>query len=306
MSKKKNKVSLESTLKSMDTEEWLDLKFYRPIGYQWALFFKKFGVSPNTITILSIFIGITAGVLFYFPDLKLNLIGMLCLIWANSYDSADGQLARMTKQYSRIGRILDGVSGDFWFIAIYMAICLRLYNDWGLWIWILAAAAGECHSIQAASADYLRNFHLFFVKGKNGSELDDSNTVKEQAKALKWKGNFVEKFFMLFYVPYTKSQERRTPKMQAFRKTLEEKFGEEGPTQEFSEAFRKESKPFMKYTNILSFNTRVIALFICLFINEPWLYFVFELVILNSLLIYMSIGYERLCKRFDLRLRGNA
>ncbi len=60
MSKTKSTPSLESTLKSLDTEEFIDIHFYRPIGYQWALFFNKLGVSPNSITIASIFIGIAA------------------------------------------------------------------------------------------------------------------------------------------------------------------------------------------------------------------------------------------------------
>ena len=95
-------------MKSMDTEEFIDIHFYRPIGYQWALFFNKLGVTPNAITIASIFIGIAAGICFYPKDLIINVIGMLLLIWANSYDSADGQLARMTGQKSALGRILDG------------------------------------------------------------------------------------------------------------------------------------------------------------------------------------------------------
>ena len=108
MSETKSTPSLESTLKSLDTEEFIDIHFYRPIGYQWALFFNKLGVSPNSITIASIFIGIAAGICFYFQSLAINVIGMLLLIWANSYDSADGQLARMTGQKSALGRILDG------------------------------------------------------------------------------------------------------------------------------------------------------------------------------------------------------
>ena len=98
MSETKSTPSLESTLKSLDTEEFIDIHFYRPIGYQWALFFNKLGVSPNSITIASIFIGIAAGICFYFQSLAINVIGMLLLIWANSYDSADGQLARMTEK----------------------------------------------------------------------------------------------------------------------------------------------------------------------------------------------------------------
>lgn len=114
-----------ATLKSADTEEHIDLAFYRPIGYAWACLARRLGVTPNAITIASIFLGIGAGVAFYFNDLVINAIGMLLLIWANSFDSADGQLARMTHNYSRIGRILDGMAGDIWFATIYVAICLR-------------------------------------------------------------------------------------------------------------------------------------------------------------------------------------
>ena len=140
MSNEISKNGLEATLKSADTEEWIDLLFYRPVGYRWALLFHKMGVTPNAITIASIFLGVAAGILFYYNDLLLNVIGMCLLVWANMYDSADGQLARMTGQKSEIGRILDGVSGDFWFISIYAAICLRLTPEWSYWIWILAAA----------------------------------------------------------------------------------------------------------------------------------------------------------------------
>ena len=76
-----------STLKSSDTEEHIDIYFYRPMGYAWALLFQKLGVSPNTVTILSIFLGVDAGIMFGFNDLKLNAIGILLLIWANTYDS---------------------------------------------------------------------------------------------------------------------------------------------------------------------------------------------------------------------------
>ena len=146
MSEKKTKPSLESTLKSMDTEEFIDIHFYRPIGYRWALLFRRLGISPNSVTIASIFIGIASGICFYPHDLTVNIIGMFLLVWANSYDSADGQLARMTGQKSALGRILDGTAGDIWFITIYAAICLRLTPQWGIWIWVFALITGMCHS----------------------------------------------------------------------------------------------------------------------------------------------------------------
>ena len=41
---------------------------------------------------------------------------------------------------------------------------------------------------------------------------------------------------------------------------------------------------------------RVIALFVSLFIDMPWLYFVFEITVLNSMLLYMIRTHERICK----------
>lgn len=91
----------------MDTEEWLDIHFTRPIGYVWALFFKRLHVHPNVVTIFSILLGMAAAVMFYFTDFWHNVAGVLLMMWANFYDSADGQLARMTGQKTHWGQFRD-------------------------------------------------------------------------------------------------------------------------------------------------------------------------------------------------------
>lgn len=297
------KPSLESTLKSNDTEEFIDIHFYRPIGYRWALLFQKLGVSPNAVTIASIFLGVGAGICFYFDNIWISLLGIFLLVWANSYDSADGQLARMTKQFSALGRVLDGFAGNLWFGSIYIAICLRLYPEWGGWIWVLACVTGYFHSKQAEMADYYRNVHLLFLKGKSGSELDNSAELTVKFKQLTWSKNFGAKLVLFFYRNYTTDQENRSPRLQEMLKLIKEKYGEVAP-EEFRKAFRMKSLPLMKYTNILSFNTRAIALFISILIGWPWLYFVFELTVLNVLLVYMVITHEKICKEFTGEIKA--
>lgn len=299
----------KDTLKSMDTEEPIDLMFYRPIGYAWALLCAKLGIVPNVITIASVFLGVGAGVMFYFNSMWLNVIGMLLLIWANSFDSADGQLARMTKQYSRLGRILDGLSGDLWFITIYFAICFRenytsdffMAHTW--MIWVIAILTGIFHAKQAAVADYYRNFHLFFLKGSEGSELDSVSQLDVKFSELSWKKNFMSKLILFFYRNYTANQESITPKMQKLRAILKRQFGDDIP-QSFRDAFRAKSKPLMKYTNWLSFNVRVLALFVALFMQMPWIYFAFEMTVLNAMLVYMMWRHEKMCKHFILELEN--
>lgn len=305
----------KKSLKSMDTEEHFDLMFYRPMGYMWALLCAKLGITPNAITIASIFLGVAGGILLYFGSpgsIWVNVVGIFLIVWANTFDSADGQLARLTHQYSRIGRILDGLSGDFWFVAIYFALVFReldfgdsLAGDFFMnchWlIWTLAVAAGACHAKQAAMADYYRQFHLYFLKGEDGSELDSTEQLDEANKQLTWSSNFWKKLTMLFYRNYTANQEVITPGMQQLRCVLRERFGSVIP-QEFRDAFRAKSLPLMKYTNMLSFNTRIIAMFVSVLIDMPWLYFVFELVVLNAMLVYMIVRHERICRRFAAEL----
>ena len=303
------KVSYRDTLKSMDTEEHIDLAFYRPIGYMWACLAKRLGVTPNAIAIASIFLGIGAGIMFYFPDMWLNVIGMLLLIWANSFDSADGQLARMTKQYSRLGRILDGLSGDLWFASIYIAICLRenitseFFSAHPWVIWVVAVVTGLCHAKQAAAADYYRQFHLYFLKGEEGSELESCDELRSRLATLSWSKNFWKKLTLTFYTQYTANQEALTPSMQTLRRELRKRFASGVIPMDFREAFRAKSLPLMKYTNILSFNWRVIALFTALFLQMPWLYFAFELIVLHALLVFMFVRHDHICRDFTKELK---
>lgn len=300
------------SLKSIDTEEHIDLYFYRPIGYAWAVLARKLGVTPNAITVASIFLGVGAGVCFYFNNIWWNILGMFLLIWADSFDSADGQLARMTGKYSRIGRILDGLSGDLWFAAIYVAICLRenVTSDFFMahhWvIWVIAVVTGLCHATQAAMADYYRQFHLWFLKGEGGSELETASDLREKYRRMTWSGNFWQKLVMTFYLNYTVGQESRTPRMQALRAAMRKRFAGNVP-QKFRDEFRALSLPLMKYTNILSFNVRTIALFASILIfRMPWLYFAFELTVLNVILVYMMGRHERICRQLTEKLNNTA
>ena len=306
---KKNQ--LAATFKSQDTEEWLDIHFTRPLGLMWANFFNHFNIHPNVVTILSIFLGMGAGIMFYFDNLLYNVIGIFLLIWANLYDSADGQLARMTGKKTRWGRILDGFAGDVWFVTIYAAICFRLmpqaipflpeYN-WGIWIWVLCAIAGIiCHGKQCQLSDYYRNIHLYFLKGESGSELDNFKKLREEFYTLSWKKDGAWKLFLYFYGNYTNSQEKQSPRFQSFKKAIDARFGRQLP-EALRADFRKGSLPLMKYANILTFNTRAIALYISILLGQPWLYPLFEITVMLALYIYMRQRHENLCARLEQQL----
>ena len=306
---------LKLSFKSEDTEEWFDVHFTRPIGLVFALFWNRLGVHPNVITILSIFLGIGAAIMFYHTDLPHNIIGVLLLMFANFCDSTDGQMARITGKKTLVGRILDGVSGDVWFFSIYFALCLRLMPQmmpaidmkWGVFIWIIAFVAGVlCHSPQSSHSDYYRQIHLYFLKGRMGSELDTykqqrQNFVEAGKETVAWK-RVISRIFYYNYANYCHSQEKRTPGFQKFFSALQESNSDISHVpSNIKDEFLAGSRPVMMYANILTFNVRAICLYITCLMNIPWVYFLFEIVVLTCLYIYMHRYHEHLCERLFLK-----
>ena len=275
--------AIELTLKSRDTEETLDIYFYRPCGYVLALLAKSMGLTPNVVTALGSLVGVVAGHLFFYNDLRANLTGISLLLFSEMIDSADGQLARMTQKVSTRGRILDGIGDNLKFISIYLHICLRIViaTQWW-WIFVVAILSGISHSFQSAMADYYRTAYLFFTTNHGHNDHESSDNIVKVYTGLSWKENFWTKLYMRVYLNYTLQQESITRGFHALEVKAAEQFSDNIPAW-FSDVYRAKNKPMIKYYNVLTTNTRMMVLILGILINLPWIYFAFELVVLNLL-----------------------
>jgi hypothetical protein len=294
---------LKQSFKSEDTEEWLDVHFTRPIGLVFALFYRRLHIHPNVVTVISMVLGVAAGIMFYFTDFTHNVFGVLLLLLANFHDSADGQLARLTNQRTQIGRFLDGAAGDIWFISIYFFICMRLmpqnipFTDvhWGLWPFVLCYLSGIiCHGRQSSLADYYRQIHLYFLKGASGSELDSYQQQLALKKATSWKQNFWYRFYLQNYCSYCRGQEKQTPCFQKFNSAFKEKYTPDTAPAELRRDFIDGSRPLMTYANMLTFNCRAITLYVACLVNMPWIYPLMEITVFSLLHFYMRNRHEKL------------
>ncbi|MDO4172289.1 MAG: CDP-alcohol phosphatidyltransferase family protein [Prevotellaceae bacterium] len=317
---------IKKTLKSSETEDWLDYRVVRPLSYFWALLFARLGVHPNTVTILSMFIG--AGSCFFYAHgsyyyegmhgLMLNIIAVLLLLWADIYDCTDGQLARMTGKKSQMGRILDGAAGFAWFVPIYVALVWRFYKyhdiefGWlgienteqnaviaAVVVFVLALVSGFVGmGGQQRLADYYIQIHLFFLKGRKGSELDNSVKQKQIYDETPWKGNLVWKTFLHSYVGYTRKQEAKTPQFQNLMAKIRQKYGSaDNMPEEIRSEFHRHSKAIMGWNAMLTFNFRAGMFFIFCLADIPAMNFVFEIVAMSLLTVYINHRHERFCKR---------
>ena len=321
----------KKTLKSSDTEDWLDLHFVRPFCYYWALLFARLDIHPNTVTILSMFIGAGSAIFFgcasfYYngmEGLMFNIIAVLMLCLADIFDCTDGQLARMTGKKSKLGRILDGLAGFTWFIPIYHAMIYRFYLHHDLefqWLgiedtpenvlivtgiaYIIGVIAGFMGTGgQQRLADYYIQVHLFFLKGEKGSELDNSKRQQEIYDQMDESTPAYERYFQKTYIDYTKKQEASTPQFQRLLAKLRSKFGSlDAIPQEFREEFRQYSLPVIKWNGLLTFNFRSFWLFLFCLLDVPVMYFVWEIVGMGLLYLYVKRRHEAFCRKLADKL----
>ena len=92
-----------------------------------------------------------------------------------------------------------------------------------------------------------------------------------------------------------------TPRFQKFRASVREKYGNSIP-EELGKEFCSRTYHILKWTNISTFNTRAIVLYIVLLLGMPWIYFVFEIIVMNIIFLYMRGSHERVCRDMMSRI----
>jgi phosphatidylglycerophosphate synthase len=148
--------------KAYEIEELADVFFFRPLGAVIAYAARSLRLTPTQLTLGGAAIGIIGGALLY--DARLGLIAFGLLIVHGIFDSADGQLARLTGQVSEIGRVLDGVGGYATYAAIYVAIAAHATARGGsasVAFWAVLAAIANI--LQAQMYDYHRSSYATIV-----------------------------------------------------------------------------------------------------------------------------------------------
>jgi phosphatidylglycerophosphate synthase len=130
---------LESAVKSNDG--FFTTFFVSPYSKYLARFAARRGVTPDSITILSFGIGIAAAAAFAFGSRASLIAGALLLQLSFTVDCVDGQVARYTRTFSRLGAWLDSVFDRTKEYLVYGGLAIGSTQGFDDDVWILAAAA---------------------------------------------------------------------------------------------------------------------------------------------------------------------
>ncbi len=287
---------VQSTYKAREVEGVLDLYFYRPIGFRLAEWFAQLKMTSASVSLLGGVCGVIAGHLYYYRDLRVNIVGMVLHVCSNALDNADGQLARLTQRESRKGRIIDSVADHLVFLSIYFHLALRSVTEGSSpAIWVLALAAGISHALQGAAADYFRSTYLYFVANGAGIRIDSSSELRSDYRSWSWRESSWDKLLLALYLNFTRQQEILAPHLKKLRDTASELFHGEIPGW-LRARYRNLAGPMLKWWGLLMTNTRMMILFALLFIGQPIYFFWFELIPLNLLFVYLIFREETMAE----------
>jgi hypothetical protein len=280
---------IDSTYKARDVEGAVDLLFYRPVGFRLAQFFAGRSVSPDQVTLLATICGVLAGHLYYYQQISVNVCGMLLHVAANLFDNVDGQLARLTNRKTEQGRVIDGIGDNLVFASVYVHLCLRTISDGGSpWIWLVAIAAGVCHSFQSAAAEFCRDAYMRFATDRT---VDLSSPDELRARARESEG--WRKFLLLLHAGYATQQAIALRNLARLRDHAPD------VSASFREAYRDSHRSLVQHARLLGTSTRMFVLFVVLFLRRPSWYFIAELTLFNAIFVWLISRQNSLAARFE-------
>ena len=239
----------------------------------------SWGVSANIVSFLGLGCGLLAGLLYFYQDYPRYVIGgflFMCL-W-HVFDGADGRIARATGTSSAFGRIIDGICDHLVFGAVYFAfVFFALKNGASPWIWAIAIAAAFSHGLQAAGYEERRQKYQRRLKGTQREQVNAA--LLDVKGGSSWLANF-----------YDKGQRIVSGGKSPLDEAIEASRNASRDASHTAEIVKRTSKIIRAWA-LLNANNRTIMIAIMAFMGRPELYFFYEIILLNIVLIGLII-YE--------------
>jgi hypothetical protein len=183
----------------------------------------------------------------------------------NIIDCSDGQLARLKKNGSHAGRIIDGIADYLATAAVFIGLGVGHFDksySLGLW-WLLLVLAAISNIIQSAMVDYYRNRFLDYVLQRKSTFEEDLDSFRDEYNAIKDKKDmWLDRWIIRTYFKYSALQDKLTSKKRGeklFKATPEE--------------YYKKNKTIAKFWVNIGPTAQITAIMICSAINRFDIYF---------------------------------
>jgi phosphatidylglycerophosphate synthase len=286
--------------RTTEIEEITNLHLIHPLAGRLVPIFARLHVTPNAVSIVGMLFGILSAVAYYrYWDFRYATTGFALMVAWHVMDGADGQLARFTQSYSYFGKVLDGISDNVTFLAVYTALAISLSRQYGNWIYALVAISAVCHAIQSASYETQRQEYEYLGWGKKPQEPPPRNSPergRDGPPVIRWLFDFLHRLFFVGLSFPTAGITRK------FRASMAAALQSDSATAaSVREQYRETIAPQIRSWSILSANYRTLGIFVSALFKAPEYYFAFEIIgfsaVLAVLISRLNTAHEALLRR---------
>jgi CDP-diacylglycerol--serine O-phosphatidyltransferase len=285
----------EPIRRTTEIEEITNLYFIHPLASRLVPFFAQMRLTPNAVSITGMLFGILSAFAYYrYADLRFAITGFALMIAWHVMDGADGQLARLTHSHSYFGKVLDGISDNVTFLAVYTALATALSRKHGDWMYALVALSAVCHAVQSASYEAQRQEYEYWGWGRKPQEpppRDSPERDGDGPPAIRWLFDFLHRLFFARLSFPTAGIGRK------FRETMDAALQRQpGYAALIRQRYRETLAPQLRRWSVLSANYRTLGIFISALFKAPEYYFGFEIIGFSAALAVLirrqSTSYE--------------
>lgn len=168
------------SLKRPEAEEYIDIYFFRPIAFLIVKVLYRFPITPNQYSLMAFISGILSAYYFLLPDDgSTRIIGAWFFFLFAVLDCCDGMQARMKKNGSPMGRIIDGLVDWSVNAAVYLALFASEYQN-GLksyaWLFLFS---GVMKAMNSGLYDNILMEYLNHAEGKGNFLQNEYSTFKK-------------------------------------------------------------------------------------------------------------------------------
>ncbi len=302
----------KESIKSPDTEEKLDLVLYRPCGFLIAKISYVLSITPSMLSIFGLLSGFASAYYFLQTDNTQALIfASFFLVLSGIFDSADGQLARLANQSTKLGLILDGICDSFVMISVYITCTLPYVHQYGIFFAPLSFVAIYLHSYQCAILDFYHREYLYFGYGKTSEDTYWNPSISDCQNTMDNSATKRERFMHSLRMTWIKKQQQLTTRTDLQRKTMREYILTCGPEKKevFMQSYRRNNRWLLPYWRLIGVNAHTFLIIVFMFLRRFDLYLVvFDLILFNIIIFVVGIMQKKADDKFfaELNLQDHA
>lgn len=292
------------SLKGIEAEEVFDLIIFRPLAFLFVKATYSTKLTPNTTSIIAMIFGIIGGYFYAFGYYSFVILGSLFYLMCNVFDCADGQIARLKKNGTKTGRIIDGFIDYIVSIAVFVGIPYGLSSMyqaglityWGnqylhlnpyVYVWLLAILAGISSAAQAMLFDYYRNQWINLIYDKSSSLQDEIKEFQIEKERIinKKSGNKFDLFLINIYLKYSASQ-LKIQKQSHDGKSINSIVSKED--------YYKKNKTILRMWSFMGSTTHITLCIVCGLFYNLELFLLICLIPLNILMLILQIVQKKI------------